>query len=120
LLLLMGAPVVVPLLKLAIMQHVHPVFARRMLHVFRHGNDEAHPAVPLGVSPAVLHDPHALTPREREVLHLLAAGMTNDAIAAQLVVSPATVKKHINHLFSKLGAKNRMQALLRARERDVV
>jgi LuxR family maltose regulon positive regulatory protein len=56
-----------------------------------------------------------LTPRELEVLHLLAEGASNQKIANQLVVSLATAKKHVASILSKLGAENRTQAIARAR-----
>jgi LuxR family maltose regulon positive regulatory protein len=55
-----------------------------------------------------------LTEREREILRYIAAGKTNTEIARELVVETSTIKKHINHLFSKLGAHSRTQALARA------
>jgi len=57
-----------------------------------------------------------LSPRELEVLHLIAAGLSNSDIALQLVVAESTVKKHVHNIFSKLGAQSRTKALVRARE----
>ncbi|MEO8393430.1 MAG: LuxR C-terminal-related transcriptional regulator, partial [Chloroflexota bacterium] len=56
-----------------------------------------------------------LSDRELEVLHLIAAGASNQEIADQLVIGMSTVKKHINHIFDKLGVKSRAQALVRSR-----
>jgi DNA-binding NarL/FixJ family response regulator len=56
----------------------------------------------------------ALTGREREVLVLLAAGHSNREIASSLYVSLPTVKTHLAHIYAKLGAKNRNEALGRA------
>ena len=55
--------------------------------------------------------PDDLTRREVEVLTLIAAGLSNTEIAAALVVSNATVKTHVNHIFSKTGARDRAQAV---------
>jgi LuxR family maltose regulon positive regulatory protein len=60
--------------------------------------------------------PEALNEREMEVLHLIAAGLTNREIADQIVIAVSTVKWHINHLYAKLGVHTRTQALARARE----
>ena len=57
-----------------------------------------------------------LTSRELEVLQMLAAGKSNQAIAGELVVTLDTVKKHVSHLLGKLGAANRTEAVTRARE----
>jgi LuxR family transcriptional regulator, maltose regulon positive regulatory protein len=57
-----------------------------------------------------------LTRRELEVLGFVAAGRPNREIADALVVTLETVKKHLSHIFDKLGAANRTEAVARARE----
>jgi LuxR family maltose regulon positive regulatory protein len=61
-----------------------------------------------------------LTSRELEVLGMLAAGKSNQAIAGQLVVTLDTVKKHVSHVLGKLGAANRTEAVTRARELELI
>jgi DNA-binding NarL/FixJ family response regulator len=58
--------------------------------------------------------PDGLTPREAEVLALIAEGLTNAEIADRLVVSAATVKTHVNHIFGKTGARDRAAAVVYA------
>jgi LuxR family transcriptional regulator, maltose regulon positive regulatory protein len=67
-------------------------------------------------SPALETLPEPLTAREQEILEMLAAGLTNRQIAAQLVISPQTVKKHTGNIYGKLGVNNRTGAVARARE----
>jgi DNA-binding NarL/FixJ family response regulator len=55
----------------------------------------------------------ALTPREQDVWELVAAGLSNQAIAQRLRLSENTVKYHLQHLFAKLGVKNRTEAALK-------
>jgi LuxR family transcriptional regulator, maltose regulon positive regulatory protein len=61
-----------------------------------------------------------LTGRELEVLAMLAEGQSNQNIAGRLVVSLDTVKKHVSHLLSKLGASNRTEAVARGRELGLI
>jgi DNA-binding NarL/FixJ family response regulator len=68
----------------------------------------------LGTQPAAAaaeEAPDELTPREVEVLRLIAAGLSNAEIADALVVSAATVKTHVNRIFYKTGARDRAQAV---------
>jgi DNA-binding NarL/FixJ family response regulator len=65
-------------------------------------------------TPAASPLPDDLTPREAEVLGLIAEGLTNAEIAERLVVSAATVKSHVNHIFAKIGARDRAQAVVYA------
>lgn len=60
-----------------------------------------------------------LTSREREILGLLRTGYSNRQIAAQLFISPETVKWHMRRVFGKIGAKDRLQAALYARENNI-
>jgi DNA-binding NarL/FixJ family response regulator len=64
-----------------------------------------------GPGPSARQFPDDLTPREAEVLSLIAQGLSNREIADALVVSEATVKTHINHVFSKTGVRDRAQAV---------
>ena len=72
----------------------------------------AHPSAPPAGAAALPE----LTEREREVLALIAQGLTNAAIAERLVLSPKTVRNYISDIFGKLQVADRVQAVLRARE----
>lgn len=80
-----------------------PSVTGRVLAVFRDS-----PGVGAGSPPEL----EALTARELEVLRLMAGGLTNDEIAVRLVLGTGTVKTHVNHIFFKLGVRNRVEAVI--------
>jgi LuxR family maltose regulon positive regulatory protein len=94
----------VPLLKECARRGLHPEYVGEILAAFEIGLEESLP-----------QEVEALSEREMEVLHLLAAGLSNRQIAEQLVVSISTVKSHVHHISSKLGAANRTEAVSKAR-----
>jgi LuxR family maltose regulon positive regulatory protein len=63
---------------------------------------------------------HEISRREREILTQISAGLSNTEIAERLFISVGTVKWHLNNIFGKVDAKNRMQAVLRARQLGVL
>jgi len=88
--------------------------ARALLAAFGAAAANAADATSAAPDPPALPDP--LSPRELDVLRLLASGRSNDAIASELVVALSTVKWHIAHIYRKLGVTHRTQAVARARE----
>lgn len=77
--------------------------ARRLMAYFAAGSAAAHPFP-------------ELSEREREVLELIARGMTNTAIAAELVLSLKTIQNHVSNVFNKLQVTGRSAAVIKARE----
>lgn len=93
-------------------------YARKLLAAF-YQEPAAQPPPPPGTAPAgPLVEP--LSEREREVLCLVAAGLSNQEIADRLVISVRTVKKHVENIHGKLGVSSRTQAVSRARELEIV
>jgi DNA-binding NarL/FixJ family response regulator len=88
-----------------------PSITRRLIEDFAARSDPIEPPA------AVLAE---LTPREREVLVLVAHGLSNAEIAARLVVTEATVKSHVGAVLLKLGLRDRVQAVVFAYEHGIV
>ena len=126
LLLLEGEPVAGPLLDLALARDVRaPVAARAraLLDAMPQAParpEAAQPAAAASLIPRPSSLPEPLTPRELEILRLLAAGANNQAIADRLVISLHTVKRHVTNLHQKLGVASRLEAVARARELGLV
>jgi len=88
-----------------------PKVTRRLLGEFARGGET--PDSPPGQAAADGGDAlRELTDREREVLTLVAQGLSNSEIAAALVISPATAKTHVAHLLTKLGCRDRVQLVI--------
>jgi DNA-binding NarL/FixJ family response regulator len=87
-----------------------PSITRRMIEVYLERRPAGPPASALA----------ALTPREREILQLLARGLANAEIADALVVSETTVKTHVARVLMKLGLRDRVQAVIFAYENGLV
>ena len=105
----------------AAIRHVHdgdavvaPSTTRRLLSHFA-APEASSLAAPTNTAPLEL-----LTPREREVLSLVARGLSNREIADELVLSEGTVKVHVGHVLTKLGLRDRVQAVVLAYETGLI
>jgi DNA-binding NarL/FixJ family response regulator len=87
-----------------------PSVTRRVIEEF------ARRAAPSPPNPGL----EGLTPREREVLLLVARGLSNAEIAHELFLTPGTVKTHVGHILRKLGARDRVQAVVTVYESGLV
>jgi DNA-binding NarL/FixJ family response regulator len=100
---------------------LQPVVASKLL---RHVGHQANPK-PMDISPSQVHNLYTppyepLTERELEVLNLLAQGMPNKEIAAQLIISERTAKFHVSSIMGKLGATNRTEAVSLAAQKGLI
>ena len=87
---------------------ISPAVTRRLIASFTRTRPRADPAV------------EALTEREREVLAQMARGLSNAEVGRMLFISEGTVRTHVNHLLAKLGARDRVQAVVLAYETGLV
>jgi LuxR family maltose regulon positive regulatory protein len=116
-------PPMAQLLSEASARGISPDYTGKLLAAFKaeaqKRKDESylHPTpLPPGVQPLV----EPLTPREREVLQLIAAGRSNPEIAEQLVIAVTTVKTHVKNIYGKLQVTNRFQAVARAQDLNLL
>jgi DNA-binding NarL/FixJ family response regulator len=97
-----------------------PSVTRAVIAAFAGGDAAPAVAQPPGAAPAARRPAPpglaSLTEREREVVSLVAAGLSNEEIAAKLVVSPLTAKTHVSRAMTKLGARDRAQLVVLAYE----
>ncbi|MFI0976636.1 response regulator [Streptomyces sp. NPDC021093] len=89
-----------------------PAITRRLIERFA-PHEEPRTAAPH-------RDPSGLTPRELEVLRLLATGLSNAELASRLFLSPATVKSHVGRILAKLDLRDRIQAVVFAYETGLI
>jgi len=89
---------------------IAPAVTRRLISEFASRRRQPEPSPRL----------NALTDREREVMGLVGAGLSNDEIAARLVLSPATSKTHVSRIMTKLGVRDRAQLVILAYESGMI
>jgi DNA-binding NarL/FixJ family response regulator len=103
-----------------LLKDVGPAELAEALRSVHAGGSPLHPRVAATVLRQVTSDVDPLTPREREVLRLIARGLSNRLIARELVLSEKTVKTHVSAVLAKLGVTDRTQAALLAVRDGVV
>ena len=91
----------------------------RAVRVVNEGGSLLEPAVASRFLDSI-NDPDALTPRQKEVLNLIATGLLNKEIADRLYISERTVKFHVSEILAKLGAGNRTEAVAIATEKGLI
>jgi DNA-binding NarL/FixJ family response regulator len=113
-----------------LLKHVSPEYLVTAVRLVRSGDALLAPSITrrlverfapeASCQPPVHADLSALTPRELEVLRLLARGLSNAELAAQLTLSEATVKTHVGRILSKLQLRDRVQAVVLAYQTGLV
>ncbi|MFH9608355.1 response regulator [Streptomyces sp. NPDC017448] len=107
-------------------KEVEPAELRRAVQVVAAGDSLLSPGVTRRVIERFAHRPrpsatlHALTARENEVVRLVAEGLSNDEVAAALVISPLTAKTHVSRAITKLGLRDRVHLVITAYEHGLV
>ena len=107
------------LLETAVQHNIVPTYATHLLQQFTSTASENISLLPVPLSPPSSLSA-SLSPREIEVLQLLAQGLTNKTIGAKLFIAPSTVKRHTINIYNKLGVNGRTEATARAYELRLV
>ena len=106
-----------PLLEKALSQGITPDYTHKLLDIIE--TEESR-----GQARNALVAPHAprglVSDRELDILRLVAAGLSNRQIADRLIITPGTAKRHVHNIFEKLDARDRLQAVNRARELNLI
>ena len=105
------------LLRHAAARGISSSYTQRLLSAF---DKPTQPVSTASGRPGAVDLAEPLTKREAEILRLISVGMTNQEIADQLVISGATVKRHITNIYGKLGVSHRTQAAARANELNLL
>jgi LuxR family maltose regulon positive regulatory protein len=107
-----------PLLRKVLSRGITPEYTNKLLTIIEAEERQFTSKTIEGIPSALL--PKPLSERELEVLKLVADGLTNQQIADKLIISLSTAKSHVYHIFGKLNAKDRLQAVTRARELKLI
>lgn len=92
---------------------ISPSIARKLVAEYARQNTPANRPARIELDPS---SPDALSEREMEILRALASGMSNREIADKLFITEGTVKNHVSNILSKMGVRDRTQAVLKAKE----
>lgn len=108
------------LLKTAVQQKIGGEYAKKLLENSRRTISDSRLSIPPNMVGRDARAPHSLTPREIEVLQLIAQGLSNNDIAQKLIIAPSTAKRHTINIYNKLGISNRAEATARAYELELI
>jgi LuxR family maltose regulon positive regulatory protein len=115
-------PRMVDLLQEAAEQDISPGYVSALLEAFQtkrlFGGELAQKSTPLFTSTQPLVE--SISEREMEVLYLLSRGLSNQEIAAEMIIAKSTAKKHVSNIIGKLGVSNRTQAVVKARDLNII
>ena len=105
-----------PLLREAMSRGITPAYARKLLNIIADEERQRQ----LRSSEATVPPSDPLSERELEILRLVAAGLSNPEIAEKLIIAVGTAKTHVHHIFEKLSAKDRLEAVTKAKGLNLI